>query len=92
MTIEDDTNKFLHISDCQDKDFPYFDRRERMYDFIQINLKDRILIWSLDKNCLVTDIRDYNKLVSPERFVDCGITLFKTVTKKNSQGQITTKI
>jgi hypothetical protein len=61
-------------------------------DFFQINLKERILIWSLDENALVMDLKNYQKLISPERFVDCGFTLFKTVTKRNNKGQNSTKI
>ena len=49
MVIEKDTNRFLHISDCQERHFPFYDSRKRSYDFFQINLKERILIWSLDE-------------------------------------------
>jgi hypothetical protein len=92
MIIESDTNQFLHISDCQERHFPFYDSRHRSLDFFQINLKERILIWSLDENALVMDLKNYQKLISPERFVDCGFTLFKTVTKRNNKGQNSTKI
>jgi hypothetical protein len=70
MTIEEEVEKFLHISSCAPKDFPFYDKRERSSDFIQINLKARILVWSLDDNCLVRESRDFSEHLSPESFVN----------------------
>jgi hypothetical protein len=46
---------------------------------IQISLKDKMIVWDLNKNIEIDALENYSDFITPESFVDNGFNLAKAV-------------
>jgi hypothetical protein len=59
---------------------------------IQISLKDKMIVWDLNKNIEIDALENYSDFITPESFVDNGFNLAKAVQKRVRNGDRVTKM